>query len=543
MASEWLTTWLESLSLSEYADLFTRYGYIQRHQFLNVDKNVLKTLGLVKVGHQNRLLRAVAKLQSENSENSPLPITPSSSDPLQPNGIPPTSLNSDPSNHTPSHTHQSPLLTSATLPTHSSPPPVPIRRSNRSTSTLPPSCSSSTTSAPRVIGGLEVPPVVKPRQQSLKRISQDAEEMLPSPSSSATLPPSSSTRSPVKSQSTANCAASHQSWRELGVYDHTHNHAPPGPPKVKPKPTPRTRHVRSSSDQGEVTSAGQKPVPLPRRSSGKKEKTDVVSEGFTPTNEGVQVSQVGGGNSANPWWCESHDTPSQEENSGPPHEQSQVPPDGNDTIADVDIRNLPEVAHREEGQSPPVPRPTASEVVPPALPVKCSPKVQSRNIILPKEEVIFELEDEPIPAPSGTPVTKDQPLRTTETITWPTSLNFASDQTSLPTVASPVLTAKEAKLVTGSSEGETKVVPPPPYQTNVAETQPSKLPTDVVGEATPPPPPPHRTGSVKKPATTPPPLSDKEQDETEMTPPPTPPHRTGSVKRTPEPSVEPPPLP
>ena len=90
MDNEWLVSWLTDLSLSEYIATFERAGYLTPEQCASIrDREQLKSIGVTKIGHLNRLFRAVEKLGSdlrgEGSECLSLPQELSSvQDNLQP---------------------------------------------------------------------------------------------------------------------------------------------------------------------------------------------------------------------------------------------------------------------------------------------------------------------------------------------------------------------------------------------------------------------------------------------------------------------------
>lgn len=67
MESNWLSSWLENLSLSEYTATFADKGYSSPHLIATIrDKDDLKRIGVTKIGHLNRIYRAVEKLKSEH---------------------------------------------------------------------------------------------------------------------------------------------------------------------------------------------------------------------------------------------------------------------------------------------------------------------------------------------------------------------------------------------------------------------------------------------------------------------------------------------
>ena len=183
--AESLTTWLQNLNLSEYQSTFTDSGYNTCDQCLSISKEDLRRIGITKVGHVNRLFRAIEKLRSETKLSQNVSGSRDSTATL---------LQADPPKGTveptePTTTHSSSLPLSSTTASTSvskNPPPVPLRRSirrtNRSSSltpspvppeTIPESVTSSHPSHPHLQSpvGTEMktlPPPVLPRQQSLK---------------------------------------------------------------------------------------------------------------------------------------------------------------------------------------------------------------------------------------------------------------------------------------------------------------------------------------------------------------------------------------
>jgi hypothetical protein len=66
MDTAWLSSWLTDLSLSEYVVVFASAGYTTPEQCATIrDREALKSIGVNKLGHLNRLCRAIEKLGSE----------------------------------------------------------------------------------------------------------------------------------------------------------------------------------------------------------------------------------------------------------------------------------------------------------------------------------------------------------------------------------------------------------------------------------------------------------------------------------------------
>lgn len=100
---EQLAEWLETLNLSEYLTIFTNNGLTTLEQIHGIDKPRLNSIGIMKLGHVTRLVRAAEKLVNSGS-NSPVPAT----------GM-----------------NGSELTSSLSAPQLKRPPPVPTRRSVR----------------------------------------------------------------------------------------------------------------------------------------------------------------------------------------------------------------------------------------------------------------------------------------------------------------------------------------------------------------------------------------------------------------------------
>lgn len=66
-----LAIWLHALNLSEYVSLLTEKGYDTPEKCSSIsDKDALRSLGVSKLGHVNRLFRAIEKLRGGMSANS-----------------------------------------------------------------------------------------------------------------------------------------------------------------------------------------------------------------------------------------------------------------------------------------------------------------------------------------------------------------------------------------------------------------------------------------------------------------------------------------
>ncbi len=69
-----IESWLEAINLPEYVPILVDQGYDTLDKCATiVDKTALKDLGVTKVGHVNRLLRAIEKLRGETNRATTLP--------------------------------------------------------------------------------------------------------------------------------------------------------------------------------------------------------------------------------------------------------------------------------------------------------------------------------------------------------------------------------------------------------------------------------------------------------------------------------------
>ena len=68
MDTNWITGWLENLSLTEYISTFSDKGYTCPDHLVTIGgKHHLRDIGITKPGHLNRLHRALERLKSEHS--------------------------------------------------------------------------------------------------------------------------------------------------------------------------------------------------------------------------------------------------------------------------------------------------------------------------------------------------------------------------------------------------------------------------------------------------------------------------------------------
>ena len=174
-----LSTWLQNLNLSEYETNFTENGYSTCKQCQNISKQELRQIGVTKVGHLNRLFRAIEKLrtdvgQSQTAGDNATPLVPTNS----------LKAPADPTEPT---TQSSSLLSTSTTGStkrSGNPPPVPLRRSVRgkshspspSPSPVPPDTTPENSTTPVVAEVGVSPPPVFPRQQSLKRVGNGSQK-------------------------------------------------------------------------------------------------------------------------------------------------------------------------------------------------------------------------------------------------------------------------------------------------------------------------------------------------------------------------------
>lgn len=81
MSESWLQSWLVGLNLSEYLDPLSQHGYTTAKGLASiVERDQLKAIGVTKMGHLNRLFRAIEKLRSNGdvAEDSGVPSVPPS---------------------------------------------------------------------------------------------------------------------------------------------------------------------------------------------------------------------------------------------------------------------------------------------------------------------------------------------------------------------------------------------------------------------------------------------------------------------------------
>lgn len=73
----WLQGWLSNLSLAEYVDTLSHHGYTSAESLASIlERDQLKAIGITKMGHVNRLFRAIEKLRGEAGEDSSSPSLP-----------------------------------------------------------------------------------------------------------------------------------------------------------------------------------------------------------------------------------------------------------------------------------------------------------------------------------------------------------------------------------------------------------------------------------------------------------------------------------
>ena len=75
MDTTWLSSWLTELNLSEYIGTFENAGYTTLELCATIaDREELKNIGITKLGHLSRLVRAVEKLRGEPSGEVLFPV-------------------------------------------------------------------------------------------------------------------------------------------------------------------------------------------------------------------------------------------------------------------------------------------------------------------------------------------------------------------------------------------------------------------------------------------------------------------------------------
>ena len=431
MDPDWVATWLHNLNLAEYRDNFCSNGYTTYELCSQItEKEELKRIGVLKVGHVNRLFRAVEKLRSDGEPSawsqSPLDNADTPG-PRQSATMPPT------------RTKLSLSVSAGGLTNSGSrnPPPIPMRRSLRRNESSP-SSSPTVQRAPQGVqqaaaNAESLPPPVLPRQQSLKTDnkpqsalnikirrradtegegSEDSQkpagsELSPIPQSPAVLAGGESsqggTQFPLErfqtdGQNVSSSVA--QSAATTATENHL-SHSPQDDPDGNHLPRVSPRPDKKLSGKGSLG----KPPPPPVRKESDPSLSPVPPSRDDSTGQQVPPSQLNGGSGPG------------EISEGSNRIQSPTSPSGNA----------------------------------PALPPK------TKRIIIPKGNVVFELENEPMP----------QPLN-----------DAGKTQNGLP----PALPPKDA--------GVPNFTPPPPPR-NQAPPPPPRVSTlirDSSSDALPPPP-------------------------------------------------------
>ena len=71
MSEQWLYSWLHDLNLAEYVDCLSQHGCVSPKTLASiVERDQLKAIGVTKMGHISRLLRAIEKLREDSEEGS-----------------------------------------------------------------------------------------------------------------------------------------------------------------------------------------------------------------------------------------------------------------------------------------------------------------------------------------------------------------------------------------------------------------------------------------------------------------------------------------
>lgn len=81
-SSDWLFSWLSDLNLAEYYPVFNQRGLLAPNMlaYSVLDRDQLKSIGVTKMGHVNRLFRAIEKLRSNGGGEDD--ILPPSAEPV-----------------------------------------------------------------------------------------------------------------------------------------------------------------------------------------------------------------------------------------------------------------------------------------------------------------------------------------------------------------------------------------------------------------------------------------------------------------------------
>ncbi len=363
---DWLSTWLQNLNLSEYWSNFVNNGYNSSELCCTIlDKHELNRIGVGKVGHVNRLFRALEKLRADTGtrgrgENGLTGLEVSLEHPRQPDtGTLPTA-----------HV----VVEGESGRGGRKPPPVPTRKSTRrktpspTPSPTPPQCSSPEDgSGGRVTpeGGSSLPPPpVIPRQHSLRhQRGKPAARLRTSTGTSSMARPSHQELSPIpQSPVITNKQPGFPVPVSAGIQS----------PKHEVDQSAEHQNQCLAADAvSEISAERQRPSPVPRHKSSSP--LERRGSGKPPPLPPPRVS-------SNPGVLATEET-------------ATLRPNGSiqDEVESVGVPASPvKVVSPEIARNP--------EERPPALPPKkYSPRSPQKQVIIPDGEVVFDLEDIPMP--------------------------------------------------------------------------------------------------------------------------------------------------
>ncbi len=377
MDEDWLSTWLENLNLSEYLSNFVNFGYNSSELCCTIlAKHELNLIGVCKVGHVNRLFRALEKLRAEAGLTG-----------LGENGL----ARLEPSND---HLGQSEMgLSTPSVVEGGSgrssrkPPPVPKRKSTRrkspSPSPTPPYSSSSDGSeggrvTPEGSSSLLPPPPIVPRQHSLRHRKKQPSARL----RTSTETPSSMMRfghqelSPIP-QSPAVSSGEPTFPLPVSVGLQSQNHQTEQSDDRSCSPP-----VENCLNVSQVSVEPQRSSPVPRRRAASPLEREV--EGGRGGSVPLPPPRV----SSNPINSPTDETLSLQSNGGITDEVRSVA----DEVQGIGIPVViskpvsPEIARSPEEKAPALPPKRHPHHLPPP-----------KRVVIPDGDVVFELEDIPMP--------------------------------------------------------------------------------------------------------------------------------------------------
>ena len=251
MSDSWLCAWLQELNLSEYLTLFSEHQLTTHAQLAEMTKDQLKAIGITKLGHLNRLCKAIEKLsETENFERArSFSMFVSHPNTKMVEG-------SDMVENVSSSTSDAQLVTSHI-------PPVARRQSNKRGSPTP---GATLSVADEVLLRSLSPsptspvPEVKPRVHSLRRCNTNSQERIPSPiHKSETLP--SRSFSPNFDSSLVNTSGSpkfNKYYENVGTRPTS---SPVRKPNLAPPPPPPRKSSMKDPNSDSTAEANQEITP------------------------------------------------------------------------------------------------------------------------------------------------------------------------------------------------------------------------------------------------------------------------------------------